>query len=255
MRTTKINKEEGGSLEELKNKKDDRALIGGSLGERRMMEMMENYSQKADPSLDKVKHKQVQNSKCKIQDSSNTFREQLENVADGDSYVFERDLESKIKAIIHEGFQPVVILLDWFGGALNLTNSTDLRLVYLNAENFFYKMAQRYGTDDILFAQLNGKQCANKRRCNQTMLEECKSLGNNATNAIYISGLTAPDSAEGSENFLDRQYANVAKARKGPRGLVEFNRRFAFQRFIGAAQARQSGSNVSTDAGGGQLSR
>lgn len=170
--------------------------------------------------------------------------------ADGDPRSVTHHLDPEVKSVLDGGFMPDVIILDWLGGALDMSGKDDLRLMYLKAAIHFYELAKKLGTHNILCAQLNNQQSRNKRRCDHSMLEECKALANNATNAVYISNLLAPDSHVGQESFLDKQYGNVAKARKGPKGLIEMHRRFAFQKFIGRSEAQMTQRRAQPQGGG-----
>lgn len=87
------------------------------------------------------------------------------------------------------------------------------------------------------FAQAAMAQAANKPRVDQTMIAECKSLGNSATGVWGISAMTEAfdPNAPGSETtFRDDQYLYLAKARKSQGGLIKLRRQFQFQRFVEA---------------------
>jgi archaellum biogenesis ATPase FlaH len=130
-------------------------------------------------------------------------------------------------------FKPDVLIFDWIGGALSKNSKEELRFLYLAAANHLHDLAKRRDRDMcvIMFAQLNKRQ-ATGFRCDSTMLAECKTMPDQATNAIYISSKrTEVGDCNDKEIYEEIQTINVDKARKGPGGCFKVRRDFTFQRF------------------------
>jgi len=149
----------------------------------------------------------------------------------GGGQSIENDLDAAIEAIMEDPedeFPAEVIIFDWLGGALKKDSNKDLRIMYLEGAEHLHAMAKRMRLSVILFAQLNKVKAYNKWRCDSSMLAECTSIPDKASNAIYVStklndDLSGPNIA---------QKFNVDKARKGTGGMIDMLRDFGYQRFM-----------------------
>ena len=151
--------------------------------------------------------------------------------SDGSGKSVEKDLDAAIEAIMADPEAPFpaeVIIFDWLGGALKKDANKDLRIMFLDGAEHLHNMAKRLSMSVILFAQLNKVKASNKSRCDSSMLAECTSIPDKASNAIYISSVLNEDKS----GISLLQKLNVDKARKGPGGTVPILRDFGFQRFV-----------------------
>lgn len=148
-----------------------------------------------------------------------------------------QNLEEEVHTFTRKYGPPDAIVFDWIGGALgeiDKNNMAFLRMVYQQASDKLANLANVYQIPVFSFAQAAMAQAANKPRVDQTMIAECKSLGNNATGVWGISALTEafdPNSPGSEATFRDDQNLYLAKARKSQGGLVKLRREFAWQRF------------------------
>jgi len=146
------------------------------------------------------------------------------------------DLEREIKRAAPVDF----VVLDWIGGALGSTKTTDpheLRLTYQNAADHLASLASKHRIAVIAMAQANPLQSRNKPKVDSTMLSECKTMGRQASNIIGISGLLTSEDDGPADLYRDFQYLYVSKARKASGGLVQVKREFAFQRLRDASRS------------------
>jgi replicative DNA helicase len=154
--------------------------------------------------------------------------------ADGNGKTVETELEAELDSIgsnIEDPFETQILIFDWIGGALARNSRKDLREIYLNAATCLHELAKKKNIAVIMFAQLNKFQAKNKVVCTSDMLAECKSMADNATNAIYISGLRS-DENDLDSTYKEIQTMNIDKSRKGPGGKINIVRDFKYQRFL-----------------------
>lgn len=150
----------------------------------------------------------------------------------GDGKSIERDLDVAVDAVIddpNDPFDAEIVIFDWLGGALKKDANKDLRIMYLDGAEHLHNLAKRRGMAVIFFAQLNKVKSRNKLRCDSSMLAECTSTPDKASNALYISSVR---SEEGDSSYNTTQMINVDKARKGPMGTLSIIRDFKHQRFV-----------------------
>jgi replicative DNA helicase len=147
----------------------------------------------------------------------------------GEGRSIEKDLDVELDRIKNnDDFEPEIIIFDWVGGALKKEANKDLRIIYLDAAEHLHNIAKKRKLCVIFFAQLNKNKSYNKLRCDSSMLAECTSMPDKASNAIYIS---AKRSDEGDSSYSLTQVINADKTRKGPGGTLNIAREFQFQRF------------------------
>jgi replicative DNA helicase len=128
-------------------------------------------------------------------------------------------------------FVPEILIFDWIGASLAKgMESRDVRHLYNDVATHLKHIAVSADLCVVSFAQLNKVLAKNKRKCDHTMLHECKSLPDQCVNAAYISALKNDDQ-ESQDVYFRKQYMNIDKSRFGPQGLVEVRRNFEYQRF------------------------
>jgi hypothetical protein len=133
---------------------------------------------------------------------------------------------------LEPNFEPDVLIFDWIGSALAQGREREMRHLYEAVATELKHIAIADNMSVFSFAQLNKMLSKGKAKCDHTMLHECKSLPDQAVNAIYVSGLTNNNQDEnGAETFLPGQMLNVAKSRFGPGGSFRIIRQFQHQRF------------------------
>jgi len=195
---------------------------------------MELLVQDQDSSEETVIPRQLANdpnSMLKITNCLDVLHENMFYVdwSGGEGRSIERDLDIELDNIIdNHDFEPEVIIFDWVGGALKREANKDLRIIYLDAAEHLHNIAKKRKVCVIFFAQLNKNKCYNKLRCDSSMLAECTSMPDKASNAVYIS---AKRSEEGDSSYSIMQMINADKTRKGPGGTLNIAREFQFQRF------------------------
>lgn len=153
------------------------------------------------------------------------------NWNDGQGRSVEQDLEPELQEVQRGGFKPELLVFDWIGGALSKNQKKERREWYLEAAEFLHDLPKRHNLHALMFAQLSNVKANNKKMCTAQMLEECTSMGNRATNAIYISALRASLEGEG-DNYKTEQCFNIDKGRKANTGLAKVDREFQYQRFV-----------------------
>lgn len=135
------------------------------------------------------------------------------------------------------------VILDWIGGSLGKAVQNDpaqFRYVLKFAADSLATTAMKEDVITIGFAQATTMLSKNKKRVDRTMLGECKSMGDRATNIIGGSAMQAEDTGDESQaSYLPKQYFFVDKARKGTGGLIPVFRDFAYQRFVDWKHPRQ----------------
>ena len=124
------------------------------------------------------------------------------------------------------------VILDWIGGALGETKPELVRLAYQAAADKLADIARAHNLICIGLAQAHPTQSRNKAKVDSTMLCECKTMGQRATNIIGISGLEqiVEDGCESERIYQDRQFFFISKCRKSKGGLKPFIRDFDYQR-------------------------
>ena len=127
-------------------------------------------------------------------------------------------------------WQPDILIFDWIGASLERgVNSDAIRHLYNNVAQELKHIAVTMNLCVFSFAQLNKALTKNNQRCDHTMLNECKSLPDQAANALYVSSIKTSNE-EGSP-FTRGQFMNVAKSRFGPGDNIKVLRDFEYQRF------------------------
>ena len=139
-----------------------------------------------------------------------------------------QDLESEVRKAGKIDF----VILDWIGGALGETKPELVRLAYQAAANKLADIARAHNLICIGLAQAHPAQSRNKAKVDSTMLCECKTMGQRATNIVGISGLeqVIEDGCESERIYQDRQFFFISKCRKSKGGLKPFIREFDYQR-------------------------
>jgi hypothetical protein len=127
------------------------------------------------------------------------------------------------------------VILDWIGGSLGAAfkgQLDKLRLIFKRTADSLDQHAKNENVFTIGFAQTTPSLSHNKRKIDRTMVGECKTMHERATNVIGVSALQE-DTEEGSgkPNFLLKQWFNLDKSRKSVGGCVPVKRDFAYQRF------------------------
>ena len=168
--------------------------------------------------------------------------------SDGEGKSVEEHLDADLDAIVNDPEDPFavdVVIFDWIGGALSKSTSREIREIYLRASTHLHELAKRRDVCVVMFAQLNKSQAERKLTCISSMLAECKSMPDQATNAIYISSVRpAPGEGDFGDSYSDIQQFTVDKARKGPGGWFKVKREFKYQKFLELRGATGSqGSN------------
>ena len=172
------------------------------------------------------------------------------NWAEGGGKSVESDLESEMNTIAKDPEDPFpidILIFDWIGGALTKNSKKDIREVYLNTATCLHELAKKKDIVVIMFAQLNKVQAKGKSLCSSDMLAECKSMADNATNAIYISGIRNNEKDTSESSYKEIQTINVDKARKGKGGSFQVRRDFAYQRFLELNAANGAKYNISNE--------
>lgn len=124
-------------------------------------------------------------------------------------------------------------ILDWLGGALEVSTDKDKRrLIYGRGADLTAEVASVYDCSALVLAQAH-ENARNKVRVTAADAQENKSLGNNMTNIMGTSAIMAKDhdaSGEGA-NYERDQFFNLPKTRGGEGGLVPVLRYFEKQKF------------------------
>lgn len=170
----------------------------------------------------------------KVANSLNVLHSHVKYIdwSGGDGMSIEKDLDPAIDAIVNDPedpFEAEVLIFDWLGGALKKDANKDLRIMYLDGAEYLHNIAKQRKISVLFFAQLNKVKARNRARCDSSMLAECTSLPDKASNAIYVSSVM---SDEGENSYSMTQKMNVDKARKGPMGTLDVIRDFKHQRFV-----------------------
>ena len=124
-------------------------------------------------------------------------------------------------------------VLDWLGGALEVTTDPGVRrLTYQLGADLVAKTAAEYDCCSLAMAQAH-ENARNKVRVVAADAQENKSLGNNMTNILGISGIMDKSVSESGEggNYIPDQFFNLSKTRGGDGGLVPVTRKFSYQKF------------------------
>ena len=150
---------------------------------------------------------------------------------------------------LEPNFEPDVLIFDWIGAALATGREKEMRHLYEAVATELKHIAIADNLSVFSFAQLNKVLSKNKARCDHTMLHECKSLPDQAVNALYISGLTNQED-NGEEAFSRGQMLNVAKSRFGPGGAFRFSQMHkSISRFLDERTGRSVPSRPSCGRG------
>ena len=155
------------------------------------------------------------------------------------------DLEVLFKIINRQCFKPDLLIFDWLGGGLKESANIDRRLQLENSAHHLARVCKSLDVAVLCLAQLNGKQSSGCKYPTNEMLHECKTTPHRMTNSIYISSLRTSEDEE-TLSYLNEQFVNVDKTRKGTTGKFSILRDFRYQRFLTPQmQARQPNSGGS----------
>ncbi len=152
----------------------------------------------------------------------------------------ERDIFSVMDQLVCEAGEAMgrvdFMYLDWLGSAIGRQFANDpamLRFIYKNAADAAVQLAVKYNMAVVVFAQAHPEKSYNRVRVDATCLSECKTLGENMTNVIGITGMMPKEADEndGAPLFEDDQWFYISKARKSAGAKAPMRRDFGFQRF------------------------
>jgi hypothetical protein len=129
--------------------------------------------------------------------------------------------------------QPLLVIFDWLGGALNAASGLDYRLQFNELFNAITKSAGRNGFHAVVFCQLMTQSIG--RIPNMQDISESKSLPDHAANYIGISSLLDKDTDKATalkhSMYSEHQYLVCNKSRFGEPSMAPIRREFQFQRF------------------------
>jgi hypothetical protein len=135
------------------------------------------------------------------------------------------------------------VSLDWIGGALGSLKENDpgfLRILYQITGDKMAAVASTHNLITMSYAQARPKprEGYDNPRVGPEHLNECKTLGNNMTTGVGISGLRSQADADGTPLFEDKQFFYAFKSRTGEGGRVPFWRNYAIQQISDVAIQR-----------------
>lgn len=147
------------------------------------------------------------------------------------------DLDNELKRYQDKHGGIDFVILDWIGGALGsaFKGKEEFRHILQSAADKLCEIAASHKIVTIGLAQLNPKQAINKKNPDMTMLQECKTMGNNMSYIIGITSLLDTNAMkmagdEGPLTWSEKQYLYISKGRKSQGGAALFRRRYEFQR-------------------------
>lgn len=126
------------------------------------------------------------------------------------------------------------IILDWIGGALgtlSANNADKLRILYQITADKMADVCRDHNLRGVSFAQASPVSAANKKKVDQTTLQECKTMGNNATAVFGITALLDESGDDETVAYSDDQFLYCSKGRKAKNKHIKLKREFANQRF------------------------
>lgn len=127
------------------------------------------------------------------------------------------------------------VILDWIGGSLGASfkNQLDkLRLIFKRTADSLDQHAKAENVITVGFAQTTPTLSNNKKQVDRTMIGECKTMHEKATNFIGVSALREPGDEESEKpTYTLKQWFNLDKTRKSVGGCIPVKRDFAYQRF------------------------
>jgi len=126
------------------------------------------------------------------------------------------------------------LILDWIGGALGAlvaNQDKEIRRLYQNTADKMADIARDHDLRCISFAQAHPVYAANKKKVDQSTLQECKTMGNNATVILGITALLDESAGDDEVVYSDNQFLYCSKGRKAKNRHVRLRRDFAYQRF------------------------
>lgn len=155
----------------------------------------------------------------------------------------QQGLHSKLRELVREAQQKWggldAIAVDWIGGGMELSPAVAQ----------FYRFHMQLLADEIVAvsreedligvaytqARAIPREGYDNPRVASENMQENKSLGNNYTNILGLSGMrdkgSGDEGAETSQTFSEEQYCFISKARKGTGGLLKWSRKnFSIQK-------------------------
>lgn len=127
-----------------------------------------------------------------------------------------------------------MVIFDWLGATLsqNVSDSSQLRLIYNNAAAFMKDLAVKYNVATISLAQTSA-DAAKKTYIDNTCMAESKNLHLLAHAALGISHIANNNVKDGEvgSSFKERQCFNLFKSRGGQAQTFWMKENFGYQRY------------------------
>lgn len=148
----------------------------------------------------------------------------------------EGGIEPLVENYIEEGWKPDVLVFDWLGGGMDITEEDQKTQDHMIRVTKTLRdiCSKKYGISVVLFAQASESQTENVVRVRAVHAYNCKMLHTFADWGLGISLLRAKGPAQTEmegEDILPQQWFNFFKSRNAPGSCFKFEREFQYQRF------------------------
>lgn len=144
------------------------------------------------------------------------------------------DVKKAIEYFSAKGQSLDMVIFDWLGATLsqNVSDSSQLRLIYNNAASFMRDLAVKYNIATISLAQTSA-DAAKKTYIDNTCIAESKNLHLLAHAALGISHIANNNVRDGEvgSSFKERQCFNLFKSRGGQAQTFWMKENFGYQRY------------------------
>lgn len=154
------------------------------------------------------------------------------------------DMEAVVKKFIDKFGTIDVLVFDWYGSALGNSIAPEMkRELYMDAAWIIKQLSEKYNMACVSTA-MAGRSGENKKFISESDIAECKQLHRNADAAFGISALQDRDTGgddDSKKTYLDAQWLNCFKARKGVGTRSRIYREFAYQRFVSTRKPGMTG--------------